>query len=379
MSDSAPKAVPTYGGVPIRNVWQMLLYAWDHAGDINRWRGEVESAASLQGLFASVLARLVEQRLRIGLGRDYVGVERVLRGVRGRIDMGRSIRERRFERGQAACRYTSHEADAPRNQIVRSVLARLVQSGDFGPGDDGRALRNRLRRLTRELHEVSIIPVDTALIRRQKLGRNDGDYRLMLSICELIIESTVPTQRDGRRSVLSYSGDQSALQKLFEAFVPAFYRHHLADWRVSTQLRWRWPAQSDYLPLMIPDIVLDHADGLRRLVIDTKFTPHVLRTGRFEAQKVSSAHLYQLYAYLRTQEEGTPRDRHSAGMLLYPSVGAQVREVSEIQGHVVAVVTVDLAAPWVSIEDELLEALGTVSSYDGEISGGGAKCTHATR
>lgn len=335
----------------------MLLYAWNRVREVGRWRAESESAPTLHALLASVLARLMEQRLRIGLGRDYVGVERALRGVRGRVDMGRSIRERRFERGQAACRFTSFEADAPKNQIVLSVLARLVQVGDFGHGTDGFSLRGRLRRLARELHEVSIIEVDAALIRRQQLGPNDADYRMMLAICELIIGDGIPNQRQGVRDRPHWDHDQTALQNLFEAFVPAFYRHHLVDWSLVTHPQWSWPAEGQYLPRMIPDVVLDHRDGARRVVLDTKFTPHSLRPGRFEAEKVDSGHLYQLYAYLRTQEERSDRDRTAAGVLLYPSVGTTLRELHEVQGHVVLVMTVDLSASWPSIEAELLEIM----------------------
>lgn len=359
--------MPTYGGVPVRNVWHMLLYAWKRAHEVQRWRGEAETAPTLHALLAAVLAHLVGQRLRIGLGRDYAGVERVLRGVRGRIDMARSIRERRFERGEAACRFTSFEADVPRNQIIRSVLARLVQVGDFGTEDDGRAMRRRLRRLTRDIHEVSIIEVDGALIRRQQLGRNDGDYHLMLAICELIVDDLLPGQRPGVRGLPRWDHDQAALRKLFEVFVPAFYRHHLGDWSVVTQPQWSWPSHGRYLPLMIPDVVMDHRDGARRIVLDTKFTPYSLRPGRFEAEKFDTGHLYQLYAYLRTQEERSSRDRTAAGVLLYPSVGTTLRERHEIQGHVVVVATVDLAADWVAIEDELLAVHRLVSASMAEM------------
>ena len=207
-------------------------------------------------------------------------------------------------------------------------------------------------------HEVSIIEVDAALIRRQQLGRNDADYRLMLAICELIVQGVLPTQREGDRAVPRWDHDQAALQRLFEAFVPAFYRHHLPEWHIVTQPPWAWPAEGRFLPRMIPDVVMDHPDGSRRIVLDTKFTPHVLRVGRFDVEKLDSGHLYQLYAYLRTQEERSMRHRTAAGVLLYPSVGVTVRERHVMQGHVLLVATVDLAAPWESIEGELMGVVG---------------------
>jgi len=57
------------GGIPVKNFWHMLLYAWDRAVFLNRWNVEVDASPSLDALLASVLSKLVEQRLRIGLGR----------------------------------------------------------------------------------------------------------------------------------------------------------------------------------------------------------------------------------------------------------------------------------------------------------------------
>ena len=37
-------------GVPIRNIWYMLLYAWGEAGAVDLWRAEVEAAPSLDAL-----------------------------------------------------------------------------------------------------------------------------------------------------------------------------------------------------------------------------------------------------------------------------------------------------------------------------------------
>ncbi len=52
---------------------------------------------------------------------------------------------------------------------------------------------------------------------------------------------------------------------------------------------------------MVTDIILDAPGADRRLVIDTKFTS-ILGTGRFGADSLKSGYLYQMYAYLRSQE-----------------------------------------------------------------------------
>ena len=91
-------------GIPIRNLWHMLLYAWNEYPVNDHWSlEEAEDAPTLEALLASILAKLIQQRLRIGLGCNYVNQHQPIGGVRGRIDFTESLKHRTFERGQAYC------------------------------------------------------------------------------------------------------------------------------------------------------------------------------------------------------------------------------------------------------------------------------------
>ena len=77
------------GGIPIRNVWHMLAYAWSDIHDlkaIGRGLFDPEDAPTIDALLASLLAGLVVQRLRVGLVREYVDVSGQIRGIKGKID-----------------------------------------------------------------------------------------------------------------------------------------------------------------------------------------------------------------------------------------------------------------------------------------------------
>ena len=347
----------TEHGIPIRNVWHMLLYTWGYSQAARRWWGDAEMAPSLEGLLASVLAQLVEQRLRVGLGREYVQVNERLKGVRGRLDFNRSLLDRTFERGEAHCRYESYEVDAPRNRAVLSVLNRLVRQGRFGP-DGGQAmrLRHRLRRLIRDLDMVALVPVDLDYIRRVQLGRNDTDYRLMLAICEFLLGNSMPTEESGHRHAPRLDRDDLRLYEIFERFVAAFYKHHLREWEVSAQAMLHWPVDTEpaFMPRMFPDLVLRRQSDGRMIVLDTKFTASSLTENWRGKTTYSSGHLYQLYAYLRTQEDRSKEHRRADGILLYPAVGRELSDRFTVQDHRLAIETVDLAAQWNEIEARLL-------------------------
>src|SRR5512147_2089034 len=110
-------------GIPIRNLWHMLLYAWNETPLKHEWAWEaVEQAPTLDALLASILIKLVQQRLRIGLGHEYVAEKRGLSGPRGRIDFAESLKNRSIERGQLVCEFQGYNANSLKNQIIRSTL-----------------------------------------------------------------------------------------------------------------------------------------------------------------------------------------------------------------------------------------------------------------
>jgi 5-methylcytosine-specific restriction enzyme subunit McrC len=122
-----------------------------------------------------------------------------------------------------------------------------------------------------------------------------------------------------------------------------------------------WPVEAKtsgidaILPAMKTDIVLNHPDTSRRIVIDTKFTS-MLAQGQFRNGILKSGYLYQLYAYLRSQEgKGDHLADHAAGLLLHPSVGEMMDETAVIQGHAIRFATVDLAASAQEIRAQLLK------------------------
>ena len=93
-------------------------------------------------------------------------------------------------------------------------------------------------------------------------------------------------------------------------------------------------------------------------MIDTKFTS-IMTKGWHRAESLKSGHIYQIYAYLRSQEQ--PEDpacpsNSASGMLLHPAIDRHVDESVTIQGHQIRFVTVDLSAKPESIRRAVLAA-----------------------
>jgi len=348
----------TEHGIPIRNLWYMLLYAWKEYPITTHWSlEEVEYAPTLDALMASILAKLIQQRLRIGLGCSYVNQSESIHGVRGRVDITNSLTHRTFERGQAYCIFQQYSANAPKNQIVRSTLARLVKTGNFGPeSTHANELRHKLRWLTRALDGIDLIDLKPDFIHRQQFGRNDGDYRLMLAICELILQRQMPVEGDGRHGLPKLNRQALLLHKIYEQFVANFYRLHLSRYSVRAQSRLSWNTRNEnpYLPIMKPDLILEERTTGEIIVLDTKFTSRSLTENLWGKQLFESSHLYQMYTYLHTQERKTIGHKKAEGILLYPAIHDKLSERIELDDHTIRIESLDLTTQWQDIENQLL-------------------------
>ena len=106
---------------------------------------------------------------------------------------------------------------------------------------------------------------------------------------------------------------------------------------------------------MRTDIVLQKEQT--RIVIDTKFTS-ILTSGQYKEEILKSGYMYQIYAYLRSQEKMEDSlSEKSYGLLLHPTVDEDVDERVMIQGHVIKFATVNLTASAKEIRDRLISVV----------------------
>lgn len=355
IADDTSDAPPSR--IPVRNLWHMLLYAWGELRHIHRWSVEAEAAPTLDALLSVVLADLMHQRMRVGIGRDYRKHSDVIRGIRGRLDFSDSLRRLAFQHGKASCRFETFSENVPRNQVIRSTLARLALIGEFGTTPaHAQALRHRLRVLVQGLGTVDLIDLHPETIRRLQMQRHDADYRAMLAICHLVAQRQMPTEQSGHETVPGLNRDEMTLHRVFEKFVGSFYRFHLNRWKVASQAQFSWPASatSQYLPKLVPDVVLTHRESGDVVILDTKFTAGVLSKGQWGGLTFNRDHLFQIYAYVRSQEHLSANHRTATGILLYPTASHSVSETVEVQGHKICWRTIDLMLDWTEIENNLL-------------------------
>jgi 5-methylcytosine-specific restriction enzyme subunit McrC len=348
--------------IPVRYIWWLMLYA----SDLGKSTDPAQLAAEdlpedIPDLVAEILARAVEERQRRQLSTAFRQREAVLSRVRGRIDHLTTSRRQLLSKGQVACRFEDLTVDSPRNRFVRAaleVVARLVSQ----PG-----LAHRCRGLAHGLRLQGVVgdPPSRQQIANERFGRHDAIDQPMLGAARLAMDLALPAEEAGHHALLDPQRCVHWLRRLYEKAIGGFYRFHLhqSEWVVSTGKPLSWPLQdptsgiAQVFPSMRTDIVIDRRDRPQRLVIDTKFT-HVFGRGWYREQTLRAGHVYQLYAYLRSQEgqedPGAAWAAAADGLLLHPAIGVAVDESVSIQGHRLRFATVDLAASHGEIRSRLL-------------------------
>ncbi len=367
------------GAIPVRNIWLLMLYASRLYREFPSTRtfDVEENPDDIPNLVAEILTRAVERRIRRNLTLEFHRSRADLTRVRGRIDALRTERRSLLRQGKIACSFEELTTNTPRNRLVKAALNKLRGSVSNEP------LGRRCRNLAAVLGRAGVADESSAGIRSRSLrgalanSRANAEDRRMLAAAELAFRLSLPTEDPGRTHLPAPGNDEKWARDLFEAAVGGFYSTVLAPcgWSVRPRKWIRWPIEErtktsridEIMPQMQTDIVLDSppADehGRRhRIVIDTKFTS-ILKPGHRRPLTLDRGHIFQMYAYLMSQEsDSDPGSLDSSGLLLHPSVGEDVDESVVIQGHQVRFATVDLATDSTAIRARLIALANDVAA-----------------
>jgi 5-methylcytosine-specific restriction enzyme subunit McrC len=271
--------------------------------------------------------------------------------VRGRIVLADTLRRDLLRFGRANCRFDDLSYDILNNQIIKATIGRLLDVDELDA-----TLRHELSRLKRPFSEVTDIELSNSSFRRVQLSRNNGNYDLLIKLCNLVHSALLPHE-DGRGSKFSDILENEALMwDVFQAFVLNFFKAEQRQFSVRSEyIHWDAVAlnleSAQYLPVMHTDVTL--RSHTRTIVIDTKYYPQAL-SENYGKKRIRSDHLYQLYAYLKNckSQSGPPE-----GILLYPTTSQSLDIAFDMGGNKLRVRTLQLNQPWQKIHAELCDLL----------------------
>lgn len=348
--------------IPVRNLWLLMLYASTlfQRNDSLRKSNVEENPDDLVELVVEVLVIAVERRLQRSLGQGYRQRDAVLTRVRGCIDVLATESKLLLAQGRVACSFDELTVDNPRNRLLLTSLSVAVRSVS------DRELARRAQALVVVLTQsgVSQRPIDLRAAKSVTLGRNEQDDAEAIAAAKLLLEMMIAAEGQGRRTGRDPEREAATVRKLYESAVRGFYCATLPHpWHVAAgETHRRWPTVDSspgittVLPIMKTDIELEHGD--RRIIIETKFAD-ALKPGQYGGPRLNRNHVFQLYAYVQSQEGGDVLGANAEGVLLYPTVGKHLDESATIQGHRYRYMTVDLTGSALQIRARLLDVVGS--------------------
>jgi 5-methylcytosine-specific restriction enzyme subunit McrC len=341
--------------IPIQNIYYLLCYAWNRLEERDIVEVPTDDATNILNLFARVLITGTRYLLHRGLDRGYITMEEDIGGIRGKIDFAETMKRQLMANAKLHCRFDELSYDVLHNQILKTTVARLVVSQDIE-----KVYRAEMADISRRLSNIQEIHLRSDLFSRVQLHRNNSFYGFLIDVCEIIYNYYLISQEDGGAKFRDFFRDEEKMAALFEDFVRNFYRYELQDkhpgYRVKGSENIKWDAlafddaSKKLLPQMKTDISIQTPTGY--LIIDTKYYQKALT--EYHALKLRSENMYQLFSYLRNSEHKGTMYNKCAGMLLYPTVENELCLNYEIQGHPVAVNTIDLSSDWECIHKQLL-------------------------
>ena len=344
-------------GIFIKNIYYMLAYAFSALN-----QGEYENIAkekfdNIHNLFAAILSAGIGKQLKQGLYREYINKTENMTTIRGKIDIAGTIKNQLARKRAVSCEYDELSENNLLNQIVKTAVMLLIKCPD--------AEEKYIISLKREMMFFSDIDVlEPAKIpwNSVRYQRNSSAYRMLIGICELVIEGMLQTTELGEYRLATFLKDQH-MERLYEKFILEFYRKECKNLTANpSQINWALDIGSDgeNLPQMRSDIMLTSKDGRRVLIIDAKYYTKTMQE-QFGAKTVRSGHLYQIFAYVKNKDAEFGDTPHMvSGTLLYASTDEDFQPNNEysVSGNKISAKTLDLNREFSEIKGELMKVAG---------------------
>ena len=344
--------------ISIQNIYYMLSYAFHILNKQGYKKIATEEFHNVAELCAAILATGVSSLIKRGLGREYMEQTETLSTLRGKIDISESIKKQTFLRKQLICSYDEFSVNSYMNRIIKTTTNLLLKS------DISKTRKKQLRKLMVFFVDVDLLDI-TEINWRINYNRNNQTYRMLISICYLVVKGLLQTTSEGSVKLMNFL-DEQRMSRLFEKFVLEFYRREYPQISVNaSQIPWSVDDGVRYmLPIMQSDVTLKFEDKI--LIIDTKFYARTTQK-RYNTQTLHSANLYQMFAYVKNWASQKSRPSNLvSGLILYekPDDDTHLDESYVFSGNEISVKTINLNIDFNEIAGQLNDIVNNQFDLD---------------
>lgn len=333
--------------IPVQNVYYMLSYAFKVLNEQGYKRIVTEEFDNTAELMAAILEKGIAIQLKRGLGKEYIPQTEALSSLRGKIDIAESIKTQGMLRKKLICTYDEFSVNSTMNRIIKSTAELLLKS------DIAKSRKKELRKLMVFFADVTSIDL-YSVNWNLPYNRNNQTYRMLISICYLVVKGLIQTNTDGTTKLMDFL-DEQRMCRLYEKFILEYYKKHYPELTVSaSQIPWSLDdGVGTMLPVMQSDIHLQRGNTV--LIIDAKYYSHTTQV-QFDKHTLHSNNLYQIFTYVKNRSYQFGEEENSvSGMLLYAKTEEEIQpdNVYQMHGSQISVKTLDLNLPFAEIASQM--------------------------
>ena len=167
----------------IKNIYYMLSYAFTTLKQSNYDEIAAEAFDNMHNLLAAILSKGISQQLKQGLYREYLNVKEDLTVIRGKIDMPGTIQNKIARKRIVTCEYDVLSENNLLNQIIKTTVVLLIRHADVDP-----EYKSELKKEMLFFSGVDTIEPSTIKWSSIRFQRNNQTYRMIISLCQFILE-----------------------------------------------------------------------------------------------------------------------------------------------------------------------------------------------
>lgn len=327
----------------------MLSYAFRALNQANYEDVAVESFDKMYDLLAAILAKGIGIQIKQGLYREYINQQEELLVMRGKINIPGTIKNRMTHKRVLTCDFDEMSENNLLNQIIKTTVILLLKNAKVKA-----KYKDDLKKKMMFFSNIDTLELTSIRWASIKFQRNNQTYRMLIGICQLIIEGILITTDAGDYNLASFLNEQS-MCRLYEKFILEYYRQHYPKLTVSAS-HIPWVVDNDVrtmLPLMKSDIHIQMENTV--LIIDAKYYSRTTHKN-YNKNTLHSSNMYQIFTYVKNRDYSFGDKEHKvSGMLLYAKTEEEIQpdSVYQMHGNQISVKTLDLNLPFKDIAKQL--------------------------
>ncbi len=327
----------------------MLSYAFTTLNQGGYEDVATEEFENIHNLFAAILSKGISRQLKQGLYREYLNRKEDIAVVRGKIDMPGTIQKCLARKRVLTCEYYELSEKNLMNQILKTTVMLLLRHTRVD-----QKYKNDLKKEMLFFSNVDIIDPTTIRWSAIRFQRNNNTYRMLISLCQLVLEGMLMTTDDGEYKLATFI-DEQRMSRLYEKFILEYYMKECPQIKVTaSQIPWALDdGVGTMLPVMQIDIMLSKGDTV--LIIDAKYYTHTTQM-QYDVHTLHSNNLYQIFTYVKNKDIEFGENPHTvSGMLLYARTDETIQpdNIYQMSGNKISVKTLDLNRAFPEITAQL--------------------------